>query len=335
MEYKDYYQIMGVERTATQDEIKRAYRKLARKYHPDVSKAADAEQRFKEVGEANEVLKDPEKRAAYDQLGANWKGGQDFNAPPDWDAGFEFGGGGFTGGHAGGYTGGAEADASAYSDFFESLFGQGFQQAGARPDGYQQQPGFQPGGSDHHAKILIDLEDAMNGATRSISLRVPGVDAGGHVTTKERVLKINIPKGIKQGQHIRLGGQGNPGMGQGKAGDLYLEIEFNPHGVYHVEGRDVYLDLPVAPWEAALGASIKAPTPGGVVDLKIKPGSANGSKMRLKGRGIPASSSNNSAGDLYVVLQVALPPAGTDDEKAAYEKMRQSFSFNPRVKLGV
>jgi len=341
MEYKDYYQIMGVERTATQDEIKRAYRKLARKYHPDVSKAADAEQRFKEVGEANEVLKDPEKRAAYDQLGANWKGGQDFNAPPDWDAGFEFGGGGFTGGHAGGYTGGAqqqgfsEADASAYSDFFESLFGQGFQQAGARPDGYQQQPGFQPGGSDHHAKILIDLEDAMNGATRSISLRVPGVDAGGHVTTKERVLKINIPKGIKQGQHIRLGGQGNPGMGQGKAGDLYLEIEFNPHGVYHVEGRDVYLDLPVAPWEAALGASIKAPTPGGVVDLKIKPGSANGSKMRLKGRGIPASSSNNSAGDLYVVLQVALPPAGTDDERAAYEKMRQSFSFNPRVKLGV
>ncbi|MBE9568253.1 MAG: J domain-containing protein, partial [Proteobacteria bacterium] len=148
-------------------------------------------------------------------------------------------------------------------------------------------------------------------------------------------LKINIPKGIKQGQHIRLGGQGNPGMGQGKAGDLYLEIEFNPHGVYHVEGRDVYLDLPVAPWEAALGASIKAPTPGGVVDLKIKPGSANGSKMRLKGRGIPASSSNNSAGDLYVVLQVALPAAGTDSEKAAYEKMQQSFSFNPRVKLGV
>ena len=332
MEYKDYYQIMGVERNATQDEIKRAYRKLARKYHPDVSKAADAEQRFKEVGEANEVLKDPEKRAAYDQLGANWKGGQDFNAPPDWDAGFEFGGGGFTGDAQHDFS---EADASAYSDFFESLFGQGFQQAGARQGGFQQQSGFQSSGSDHHARILIDLEDAMNGATRSISLRVPDVDAGGHVTTKERVLKINIPKGIKQGQHIRLSGQGNPGMGQGKTGDLYLEIEFNPHGIYHVEARDVYLDLPVAPWEAALGASIKAPTPGGVVDLKIKPGSANGSKMRLKGRGIPASSSNNSAGDLYVVLQVALPPAATDSEKAAYEKMQQSFSFNPRVKLGV
>ncbi|PCJ86268.1 MAG: cytochrome C biogenesis protein [Thiotrichaceae bacterium] len=341
MEYKDYYQIMGVERSATQDEIKRAYRKLARKYHPDVSKEADAEQRFKEVGEANEVLKDPEKRAAYDQLGANWKNGQDFNAPPDWDAGFEFGGGDPTGRYTGGYSrGGAqqhgfnEADASVYSDFFESLFGQNFQQAGGRP-GYQQQSGFQSTGSDHHAKILIDLEDAMKGVTRSISLRVPEVDASGHVGTKERVLKINIPKGIKQGQHIRLAGQGNPGMGQEKAGDLYLEIEFNPHSIYRVEGRDVYLDLPVAPWEAALGASIKAPTPGGVVDLKIKPGSANGSKMRLKGRGIPASSSSNSAGDLYVVLQVALPPASTDDEKAAYVKMQQSFNFNPRAKLGV
>jgi len=341
MEYKDYYQIMGVERSATQDEIKRAYRKLARKYHPDVSKEADAEQRFKEVGEANEVLKDPEKRAAYDQLGANWKGGQDFNAPPDWDAGFEFGGGGFTGGYSSGGAqhGFSESDASAYSDFFESLFGQGFRQAGAgghgSSQGFQQQGGFHSAGDDHHAKILIDLEDAMNGATRSISLRVPGVDAGGHVTTKERVLKINIPKGIKQGQHIRLGGQGNPGMGQGKAGDLYLEIEFNPHSIYRVEGRDVYLDLPVAPWEAALGANVKVPTPGGRVDLKIKPGSVNGSKMRLKGRGIPASSSNNSAGDLYVILQVALPPAVSDNEKAAYEKMQQSFSFNPREKLGV
>ncbi len=334
MEFKDYYQIMGVERSATQDEIKRAYRKLARKYHPDVSKEADAEIRFKEVGEAYEVLKDPEKRAAYDQLGANWKAGQDFNAPPDWDAGFEFSGGGFTGDGAQ-YSNFNEADASAYSDFFESLFGQGFRQAGGRAQGAQQGGGFHSKGSDHHAKILIDLEDAMNGATRSISLRVPDVDASGHVTTKERVLKVNIPKGIKQGQHIRLAGQGNPGMGQGAAGDLYLEIEFNPHSIYRVKGRDVYLDLPVAPWEAALGASVKAPTPGGVVDLKIKPGSVNGAKMRLKGRGIPASSANNNAGDLYVILEVALPPANTAEEKAAYEKMRESFNFNPRAKLGV
>jgi len=338
MEYKDYYQIMGVKRDATQDEIKRAYRKLARKYHPDVSKEADAEQRFKEVGEANEVLKDPEKRAAYDQLGANFKAGQDFNAPPDWDAGFEFSGGGFTGGYSADGRNRHQfddVDASAYSDFFESLFGQGFQQAGPSSQEYQQQGGFQAAGSDHHAKILIDLEDAMTGATRSISLRVPGVDVSSHLTTKQRVLKINIPKGIKQGQHIRLSGQGNPGMGQGKAGDLYLEIEFNPHSIYRVEGRDVYLDLPVAPWEAALGAKVKAPTPAGAVDLTIKQGSTNGSKMRLKGRGIPASASSNNAGDLYVILQVALPPADSDSEKAAYEKMQQSFSFNPRAKLGV
>ena len=236
MEYKDYYQIMGVERSATQDELKRAYRKLARKYHPDVSKEADAEKRFKEVGEAYEVLKDPEKRTAYDQLGANWKAGQDFNAPPDWDAGFEFGGGGFTGGGSQ-YGAFNEAGASAYSDFFESLFGQGFQQAGARAQ-YKQQPGFHTQGDDHHAKLLIGLEDAMNGATRSISLRVLVVDASDHVTTKERVLKINIPKGIKQGQHIRLSGQGTPGWGQGTAGDLYLEIEFNPHSIYRVDGRD-------------------------------------------------------------------------------------------------
>jgi len=333
MEYKDYYQLMGVERGATQDEIKRAYRKLARKYHPDVSKEADAEVRFKEVGEAYEVLKDTEKRAAYDQLGANWKSGQDFNAPPDWDAGFEFGGGGFTGGGTQ-YNEGA----SAYSDFFESLFGQGFQQSAGHSTGRAQggrQSGFQSTGSDHHAKILIDLEDAMNGATRSISLRVPEVDASGHVQTKERVLKVNIPKGVKQGQHIRLSGQGNPGMGQGKAGDLYIEIEFNRHSIYRVEGRDVYLDLPITPWEAALGASVKVPTPGGAVDLKIKAGSSNGTKMRLKGRGIPASSSNNSDGALYVILQISTPPANSDAEKEAYEKMKQSFNFNPREALGV
>lgn len=336
MEYKDYYQIIGVERDATQDEIKRAYRKLARKYHPDVSKEADAEKKFKEVGEAYEVLKDPEKRAAYDQLGANWKAGQDFNAPPDWDAGFEFSGG-FGGGDGRGYTQyGNFEGAEAYSDFFESLFGQSFRQSGGRTQGgYQQHAGFNAAGNDHHAKILIDLEDSMRGATRSISLRIPEVDANGHVNSKERVLKVNIPKGIKQGQHIRLAGQGNPGVGQGKAGDLYLEIEFNPHSIYRVDGRDVYLDLPVTPWEAALGASVKVPTPGGLVDMKIKPGSVNDSKMRLKGRGIPASSANNNAGDLYLVLKVELPPANTDDEKAVYEKMEQTFSFNPRSKLGV
>jgi len=324
MEFKDYYEVMGVKRDATQDDIKRAYRKLARKYHPDVSKHGDAEVRFKEVGEAYEVLKDPEKRTAYDQLGANWKAGQDFNAPPDWDAGFEFSGGGYTGGFGDG-TG-----AGGFSDFFESLFGQGFQQTGGQ-GGFRSQGGFQARGSDHHAKVLIDLEDAMQGTTRSFSLRVPKVDAQGHVTTSERVLKVNIPKGVKQGQHIRLAGQGNPGMGEGKPGDLFLEIEFNPHGIYRVEGRDVYLDVPVTPWEAALGATIKVPTPAGRVDLKIKPGTASGNKLRLKGRGIPG----NPAGDLYVILDISLPAATTDKAKDIYRDMQQALDFNPRVKLGV
>ena len=327
MEFRDYYEVVGVARTATQDEIKRAYRKLARKYHPDVSKEKDAEDRFKEVGEAYEVLKDPEKRAAYDQLGANWKAGQDFNAPPGWDAGFEFSGGG--------YTGGFEGDAGAHSDFFEALFGQ-FRAAGQGGfGGPGPRGGLHARGSDHHARVLIDLEDAMHGATRSIKLQVPEVDPRGHVTTRERVLNVSIPKGVKQGQHIRLAGQGNPGVGEGKPGDLYLEIEFNPHSIYRVDGRDVYLDVPVAPWEAALGATIKVPTPAGTVDMKIKPGSANGSKLRLKGRGLPAASAGNRPGDLYVVLQLTLPPAATDKAKEIYRSMQQELDFDPRARLGV
>ena len=316
MDFKDYYQIMGVERDASQDEIKRAYRRLARKYHPDVSKEPDAEIRFKEVGEAYEALKDPEKRAAYDQLGANWKAGQDFHPPPDWDAGFEFSGGGYTGG-----------DGSDFSDFFESLFGQRFN-AGA---GYRPHAGFRQQGEDHHAKILIDLEDAYQGATRSISLQSPEVDSHGHVRTKQRTLKVKIPKGVKQGQRIRLPGQGSPGMGQAPAGDLYLEIDFNPHRLYKVDAHDVYLDLPVTPWEAALGASVKVPTPAGPVDLKIPAGTSSGRKLRLKGRGIPGK----PAGDLYVVTQITLPPADTDTAREFYKKMQEELAFNPRHHMGV
>lgn len=316
MDFKDYYKIMGVERDATQDEIKRSYRKLARKYHPDISKEPDAEARFKEVGEAYEALKDPEKRAAYDQLGANWKTGQNFNPPPDWDAGFEFSGGGYTGG-----------DASGFSDFFESLFGQGFQSAhsGHRHTGYHAR------GEDHHAKVLIDLEDAYRGATRSITLQTPVVDSSGHVTTKQRTLNVKIPKGVKQGQRIRLNGQGSAGTGEGKAGDLYLEIEFKPHSIYRVSGHDVYLDLPLAPWEAALGATVKVPTPEGPVDLKIAKGTTSGRKLRLKARGIPG----NPPGDLYVVTQITLPLADSEAARDLYLKMEQELAYNPRSKLGV
>ena len=312
MEFKDYYDIIGVKRDASQDEIKRAYRRLARKYHPDVSTEAEAEQRFKEIGEAYEVLKDPEKRAAYDQLGANYKAGQDFRPPPDWDQGFEFHGGGFT-----------DADSAEFSDFFESLFGRDF--------GRGRQREFHARGENSFARVLIDLDDAYKGATRSISLNSTGLDADGRPRVRERTLKVRIPKGVRQGQHIRLAGQGVAGHGKGEAGDLYLEVEFRPHPFYRVEGKDVYLDLPVAPWEAALGATIKLPTPAGNVDLKIPPNSAAGRKLRLKGRGIPA----RQPGDLYVILQIALPQADSEKARQAYTDFSKSFNFNPRVGLGV
>jgi curved DNA-binding protein len=317
MEFRDYYEIMGVARDATQDDIKRAYRKLARKYHPDVSKEADAEARFKEVGEAYEVLKDPEKRTAYDQLGANWKAGQEFRPPPDWDQGFEFHGGGFTG-----------ADAAGFSDFFESLFGRGSVGAGF---GGARAGGFHAHGEDAHARVVIDLEDAYQGATRTLTLKHTELGGDGRPQLRERTLNVRIPRGVRQGQQIRLSGQGDPGIGQGKAGDLYLEVSFRPHAHYHVEGADVFLDLPVAPWEAALGATVKVPTPTGAVDLKIPAGSGNGRKLRLKGRGIPA----RAAGDLYVVLQVALPAADSEADRAAYRAFEQALAFNPRAHLGV
>lgn len=315
MEFKDYYKIMGIARDATQDEIKRNYRKLARKYHPDVSKEADAEARFKELGEAYEVLKDAEKRAAYDQLGTHYKSGQEFRPPPDWNAGFEFSGGVFTGG-----------DAADYSDFFASLFGRDFRTGGAG-----RTPPPHAKGEDHHAKVLIDLEDTYQGATRTITLRVPGIDMQGHLINRERVLNVTIPKGIREGQHIRLGGQGGAGNAEGNAGDLYLEIEFLPHPLYRVDGRDLYLDLPVTPWEAALGATVKVPTLGGIVELKIPEGSVSGRKMRLKGRGIPG----NPPGDCYVILSIALPPANTEAARDLYRKMAHDLNFNPRTRLGV
>ncbi|WP_394754400.1 DnaJ C-terminal domain-containing protein [Crenothrix sp.] len=315
MQYKDYYKIMALSRDASQDEVKRSYRKLARKYHPDVSKEADAEAKFKELGEAYEVLKDPEKRAAYNQLGANWKSGQDFKPPPNWDEGFEFKGGGFTGG-----------DAGDFSDFFEQLFGrEGFQSAHTG-----RQHGEHLRGQDSHAKIHINLEDSYHGATHTVTLSSPEMNAQGQVQVKHRNLNVKIPKGIKPGQLIKLAGQGSPGIGSGQAGDLFLEIAFNAHPLYRVAETDVYLDLPVTPWEAALGAKVKVPTPEGSVDLKIPPNSRQGGKLRLAGRGLPTK----TPGDFYVVLQIVLPAATTDQAKAAYQNMQQAFDFNPRQSIG-
>lgn len=309
MEFKDYYRIVGVPRGATADEIKRAYRRLARKHHPDVSKDPQAEARFKELGEAYEVLKDPVKRAAYDRLGADWKAGQDFHPPPEWNAGSRPSGGGFPPG-----------DTADFSDFFEALFGR----AG--------RTSFHAEGDDRHARVLIDLEDAYHGATRTITLQVPEADGRGRVSMLERKLNVTFPRGIRAGQVLRLAGQGGPGLGQGPAGDLYLEVGFRPHPRYRVEERDVYLDLPVAPWEATLGAAVKVPTPGGMVELKVPAGSTARSKLRLRGRGIPGS----TPGDLYVVLQIVLPPADGEATRAFYRDMAGKFgSFDPRAKLGV
>jgi len=320
MKYKDYYKIMDVAKDATQDEIKRSYRKLARKFHPDVSKEKDAEVRFKEVGEAYEVLKDQKKRKAYDQLGPNWKAGQEgFQPPPNWH-GFEF--------HSDGFSGDA-AGAAKFSDFFESLFGQGA--GGFRSSG----PGthrtvYQARGENSHAKVFIDLEDAYYGASRSLNLRTTVLNKDGHPLLKERTLNVKIPKGVKEGQNIRLQGQGNPGFGGGQAGDLYLEISFNPHSIYKVDGRDVSLKLPITPWEAALGSRIQVSTPTGRVDLTIPPCVSSGKRMRLKGRGIPGK----IPGDFYILLEIALPDSLTDKQKSLYEALQQEAdNFNPRVKL--
>ena len=310
MKFKDYYEILGLARSATQDEVKQAYRKLARKYHPDVSKDPDAETRFKELGEAYAVLKDPEKRAAYDQMGSQWKAGQDFQPPPGWDAGFEFSGGDFGAGPGG-----------DHSDFFEALFGRHF--------GTGQRGNMRAQGQDHHAKVQIDLLDAYHGAQRSIALRMPALDAQGRVTLQERKLDVSIPKGICAGQHLRLAGQGAPGIGGGAAGDLYLEIVFKPDPKFRADGRDVYANLPLAPWEAALGAAVMAPTPEGPVRLTIPPGSVAGRQLRLKGRGIPGT----PPGDLYVVLGIALPPADSEAAQEAYRAMAKAFDFNPRQAL--
>jgi curved DNA-binding protein len=312
MKFKDYYDTLGLQRTATQDDIKGAYRKLARKYHPDVNKETDAEERFKELGEAYQVLKDPEKRAAYDRVGSGYQNGQDFQPPPNWDDGFEYRDRGAQGG----------AGAADYSDFFESMFGgRGAQQ------GFGGHRTMNAAGQDHHAKVVISLEDSYRGASRKVTLRVPVVDASGHVVTQDRTLDVTIPKGVREGQHLRLSGQGSPGTGQGPAGDLYLEIAFAPHALYRVEGRDVTLDLPLAPWEAALGATVAVPTPDGSVQLNVPANSAAGRKLRLKGKGLPGS----TPGDLYVQIQIMLPPAQSDAAREAYRTLEAAFDFNPRA----
>ncbi len=298
MEYKDYYKVLGVDRDIEQTELKKAYRKLARKYHPDVSKVKDAEERFKEVNEAYEVLGDAEKRASYDNLGANWQNGQNFNPPPGWEGGFDFN-----------QFGGAQGQgAGGFSDFFESMFGGGMGGTGFQQGGFGQQSRQKP---SETMNLAVDLEDIFVGNNKRI--RLPN----------GKTIEVKIPKGIEDGKKIRLSGKASSG------GDLLLKINLKKHPKYRLEGKNVYLDLPIAPWEAALGASITIDTLAGKLKLKIPEGSSSGKKMRLKGRGLPASK-GVSVGDQLVVLQVEIPPADNDDKKDFYAEMEKKFDWSPR-----
>ena len=315
MEYRDYYKVLGVPRGASADEIKRAYRKLARKYHPDVSKETNAEAHFKEVQEAYEVLKDPEKRAAYDQLGQDFQSGQQFRPPPGWGSNFEF-----RTGRGGRRAGGADP---GFSDFFSSLFG------AHSPFAEFEGGGLRGRGEDRRVRLELSLEEAYRGGRRDLALQHPEVTADGHVALKARTLRVTIPAGVTTGQVIRLGGQGAAGAGGGPAGDLLLEVAIATHPLYRLEGRDVTLELPVAPWEAALGATVSAPTLGGPVELRIPPGARAGQRLRLRGRGLPG----DPPGDQYVVIKVVLPPADTPRARELYEALRRELPFDPRAEL--
>ena len=316
MKYQDYYKILGVPRDAGESDIKRAYRKLARRYHPDVNADAGAEEKFKEVNEAYEVLKDADKRQAYDRFGADWKHGQQFD-------GADFGG--FDGGaySRGNYSGGGFSSGD-FSDFFESIFGQGFQQQGSP---FQQPP---RRGADQQLKLDISLEEAFTGGTKTIQFaKQPG-------SSEMKKLKINIPKGVASGQKIRLARQGRPSSNGGDPGDLYLEMNILPHRLFRLEDRDVILRLPITPWEAAAGASLKVPTLSGEVELKIQPGMQSGQKMRLKGKGMPpprergVDASGAKAGDQFVEIMIQTPPANDEKSKQFYADMKAQFDFNPR-----
>lgn len=301
MEYVDYYKVLDVERDVSAADLKKKYRQLARKYHPDVSDASDAEERFKQINEAYDVLKDPDKRAAYDQLGANWKQGQEFRPPP----GFEYG------------------DAGSFGDIFEHLFSQGgfggggFEGFGGFGQASGGQRGFRQRGADLQTSLTIDLEDAIVG--REIGVNVNG-----------RQLNVRVPKGIEPGKKIRLAGQGQAGAGGGPAGDLLVEINYRPHTLYRLDGRNILVDLPIAPWEAALGAKIAVPLPGGKkIQLSVPAGSGSGKKLRVSGKGLPGK----TPGDFYVVLSVQTPPANSEEDKNFYAEMRQRFEFDPREGL--
>ena len=313
MEYQDYYKILGVSRSATADEIKKRYRQLAQKYHPDVSKELNAEEKFKQVKEAYTVLKDPKKRKNYDAIGAEWKQGQGFTPPPEWKL------------HPRSGASYQEFQQSGFSDFFETLFGWW-----ADRDRRCTRPEFNQRGQDQHSSVVISLKEAFYGTTRILTLQEPTLDSHpdqeNYIT---RTIRVKIPPGVTQGQQIRLQGQGLPGIGDGPSGDLYLEIYLHPHQIYTIKGKDIYLTLPITPWEAALGAKITVPTLGGSVDLTLPLGSQTGQKLRLKKRGLPG----HPPGDQYILLNIYIPEPKTNQQKRLYQQMSELMDFNPRKEL--
>ena len=312
MEFKDYYQILGVDPDADDKTIKAAYRRLARKFHPDVSTEQDAEEKFKELAEAYEVLKDAEKRAQYDMLRQQGGAGP-FQPPPGWQpGGFDSAGGDFQGG---------------FSDFFEQIFGQA--RHGSR-QGYSRQQ-FARRGEDVELTLAIFLEDACSGESRTISYEVPGFDEQGHLLRQQRTLKVKIPAGIIEGERIRLKGQGAPGIGDAPAGDLYLQVRFAPHPLYLVEGATLTITVPIAPWEAALGCKLTVPTLEGSINLTVPANSQNGKRMRIKGRGL---GKDDNRGDLYVLLRISMPAVASEQEQALWRQLSEVSSYDPRANWG-
>ncbi len=325
VKFQDYYEILGVRRNATDAEIKKAYRKLAQKYHPDVNKDPSAEARFKQINEANEVLGDPEKRKRYDQLGPGWKTGQDFTPPPEWEnVRFNFGG-------APGAGRFSFEDLGGFSDFFESLFGaaggRGRVRSAARP--FDTEEAWSTEGEDQEASITITLEDAFHGAHKTISLESSEVDDSGRVQRKVRNYDVRIPRGATEGSRIRLAGQGIPGRGGGRPGDLYLRVNLAPHPVFRVQGHDLEMDLPITPWEAALGAKVNISTFTGTASVVVPPKTQSGQRLRLHGKGLPRQSAEG-AGNLFAVIKIVVPERLTARERELFEELARTSSFKPR-----
>ena len=307
MKYKDYYAILGVERGASEDQVKKAYRRLAQKNHPDVSKEAGAEARFKEIAEAYQTLKDKEKRAAYDQLGPH-SAGQDFQPPPDWRQQWQPAG-----------EEGFSAENLDLSALFEHL------RAGRAGQGARTSRA----GQDYEVAVPITIEQAYTGTEIDLDLQMPEYDAQGRVHRAPHAFKARIPKGATDGQRLRVPGKGGRGINGGRNGDLYLNITLRPHPYYRANGHDLYLDLPLSPWEAVLGTSVEVPTPGGSVRLKVPAGTQGARQLRLPGRGLPKP--KGGEGDLYAVVQIAVPSTASEREQTLYRELSQTSAFEPRA----